>query len=314
LSIIENVIFAHDAEKKWLQSHPAVLYGGFLAQNIIKKVSEYYKNQNNIELFSKKSLLLPNKRDAQPQVNLLSDNDILCVAKNQLFDQEGSYVREYYSRNKWRHPIWKSEAEYRFLLNKNPKAGSWLCEIWQALVSHGENKGNGEQGVLIDSAFVQDYEREQEEFASREITAKDGKVILDEKEVKKQKDAQEIGHKKIMEMADCMKKFAEDNSIDYSFLLLSAKAFKSGFSESDYRKIQISMYENDEATVNLEEVSTIYSSNTVNANEEEKAVYYVYYRRPPKESKGEAKKNQVSAEKFFHHIEKYYSEKVQPER
>lgn len=41
LSIIESVIVAYDSEKKWIQSHPVVLYGHFLIQHSIEVVEQY---------------------------------------------------------------------------------------------------------------------------------------------------------------------------------------------------------------------------------------------------------------------------------
>lgn len=35
LSVIENVIYAHDSEKKWIQNHPVILYESFLINQII---------------------------------------------------------------------------------------------------------------------------------------------------------------------------------------------------------------------------------------------------------------------------------------
>lgn len=41
LSIIESVIVAYDSEKKWIQSHPVVLYEHFLIQHSIEVVEQY---------------------------------------------------------------------------------------------------------------------------------------------------------------------------------------------------------------------------------------------------------------------------------
>lgn len=44
LSIIESVIVAYDSEKKWIQSHPVVLYEHFLIQHSIEVVEQYITN------------------------------------------------------------------------------------------------------------------------------------------------------------------------------------------------------------------------------------------------------------------------------
>ena len=33
LSVIESVVYAHDLEKKWIQSHPSVAYESYLINN-----------------------------------------------------------------------------------------------------------------------------------------------------------------------------------------------------------------------------------------------------------------------------------------
>lgn len=57
LSVIENVIYAHDSEKKWIQNHPVIQYEVFLVQRIITDVKIDYKKRTGIDLFSLESLL-----------------------------------------------------------------------------------------------------------------------------------------------------------------------------------------------------------------------------------------------------------------
>ena len=40
ISVIENVVYAHDAERKWIQTHPVVLYEAYILQHIISYLSE----------------------------------------------------------------------------------------------------------------------------------------------------------------------------------------------------------------------------------------------------------------------------------
>lgn len=44
LSVIENVLVAYDSEKKWIQSHPVVLYEHFLIQHAIEVVGQYFSS------------------------------------------------------------------------------------------------------------------------------------------------------------------------------------------------------------------------------------------------------------------------------
>lgn len=43
ISVIENVVYAHDAERKWIQTHPVVLYEAYILQHIISYLSEKFE-------------------------------------------------------------------------------------------------------------------------------------------------------------------------------------------------------------------------------------------------------------------------------
>lgn len=55
LSIIENAIHAHDAEKKWIQNHPAAIFEGYLIKHIITHLNETLNKEQN-KLFSLEAL------------------------------------------------------------------------------------------------------------------------------------------------------------------------------------------------------------------------------------------------------------------
>lgn len=141
VSIIENVVYAHDNEKKWVQGHPTILYDSYLIQESIKLVEQQLKDEytSDSTLFSFDSLtetgskFKRRKKDAgevsgadrmegDPLIDLhirfLSDTDLIYLMKNIFFEKEKNpYSEEYFHRYKRRHPIWKSEAEYRSLFD-----------------------------------------------------------------------------------------------------------------------------------------------------------------------------------------------------
>ena len=51
ISVIENVVYAHDAERKWIQTHPVVLYEAYILQHIIGYLSEKI-DDNEKKLFA----------------------------------------------------------------------------------------------------------------------------------------------------------------------------------------------------------------------------------------------------------------------
>lgn len=71
ISVIESAIFAHDAERKWIQSHPIVLYDAYLLKHGIECLNNNY-DIFNYESLSAKGKLINNGF----RVSLLSDGDI----------------------------------------------------------------------------------------------------------------------------------------------------------------------------------------------------------------------------------------------
>lgn len=110
VSIIENVVYAHDVERKWIQNHPVVVYEAY----VLKRILENLNNQLNAQvyrLFSEQSLSKDgHKLSGDYKVSLMCDDDIIYLAKN-AFPSE--FSEEFFDRNKRRHPVWKSEAEYK---------------------------------------------------------------------------------------------------------------------------------------------------------------------------------------------------------
>lgn len=39
VSIIENVVYAHDAERKWIQNHPVVVYETYILKRILENLN-----------------------------------------------------------------------------------------------------------------------------------------------------------------------------------------------------------------------------------------------------------------------------------
>lgn len=37
VSVLENVIYAHDLERKWIQSHPSIIYESYLLETLNRK-------------------------------------------------------------------------------------------------------------------------------------------------------------------------------------------------------------------------------------------------------------------------------------
>lgn len=87
LSVIENVIYAHDSEKKWIQNHPVILYEVFLIQRLLSSVKNLYKEKTGNELFSLDSLLPRASDDTYKSFNYLEIQNELDALVNEIDNQ-----------------------------------------------------------------------------------------------------------------------------------------------------------------------------------------------------------------------------------
>lgn len=55
ISVIENVVYAHDAERKWIQNHPVVQYDIYIIKHVIARLNELLSTET-AKLFSKEAL------------------------------------------------------------------------------------------------------------------------------------------------------------------------------------------------------------------------------------------------------------------
>ena len=115
ISVIENVVYAHDAERKWIQNHPVVLYECYILNHIFQHLNNQLNTQES-KLFSYDSLTVDGHAlKGDIKVSLLCDDDIIYLMKN-VDSCKSELALEYFDRSKRRHPIWKSEAEYTALI------------------------------------------------------------------------------------------------------------------------------------------------------------------------------------------------------
>lgn len=272
LSIIENVVYAHDAEKKWIQNHPVVLYEAYIIKHIIMNLNSKLNVRNSIgeeearlfseEALSEEGITLENGT----KVSLLCDDDIVYLFKNKFPDELGT---ELFHRNKRRHPLWKSEAEYRgyiSTLGENGSLGKKFDEFVTSVT----------KGEFVDipsfSVINEDYMRkidEELENAQKELSHTHTKI---------KKESIEQNMKGIRgRCAFCEKLFeyADKNGIEKDFVVLKADIFNSNFSK-DYLQHTLIVF-NDDDKENVFEIHEV--CPTLQAIEESGNMFYIFYRR-----------------------------------
>ncbi|EHQ91845.1 HD domain-containing protein [Desulfosporosinus youngiae] len=78
LSVVENVIYAHDSERKWIQNHPTILYEHFLLQHAMRSIDKLFSfSETGTRFFALESLTIEGANFGDKgKISLLADEDI----------------------------------------------------------------------------------------------------------------------------------------------------------------------------------------------------------------------------------------------
>jgi len=258
ISVIENVIYAHDAERKWIQNHPVVLYDAYLVQRAIEEINERYSETN---IFSYEALTTQGVPVSDNyKVSLLCDADVIFLMKNLADD----CMNEYFDRKERRHPLWKSESEYKAIFSEG-YSDKIFDIIEQSLEDLGKflnfiNKSQGINEKAIE-ACEQEIKRHQE-------------LLEADPDKEKQYNAAISMKKKNLKWMTLLKEFAENQNIPFDFVFIKSNQFNSGFAKEDFAKIKIEF--NDVGKSHYFEKVT----NVLKAEKSERdKFFYLYYRR-----------------------------------
>lgn len=272
LSIIENVVYAHDAEKKWIQNHPVVLYEAYIIKHIIMNLNNKLNIRNDkgeeiIRLFSEDALSQEGVvLNDEIKVSLLCDDDIIYLYKNKFLDELSS---EFFLRNKRRHPLWKSEAEYRGYIRVLSSQGA-LEKKFDKFVE-GVSKGKFKD-IPSFSVINEDYVKKIKDELENAMDALKGEC----KGLKRKSIEHNIeGIKGRLVFCEKLLEYAEKNSLDKDFVVLKADIFNSNFSK-DYVKHTLIVFEDGDKE-NVFEIQEV--CPTLQASEESGNMFYVFYRK-----------------------------------
>ena len=132
LSVIENVIIAHDSERKWVQGHPVILYDSYLIEQCFKLLEKRFISEDGTSMFSSIALSKVGMRLKEfGTLRLMMDADVIYLIK-QTTNDDGSIpaiVNEYFARNERKRPLWKSESEFNLLKS------SFIGSQWKKIES-----------------------------------------------------------------------------------------------------------------------------------------------------------------------------------
>lgn len=258
ISIIENVVYAYDSERKWIQTHPIVLYDMYLLQHIIGDINKEYSKED-YQLFSYESLSIEGVELAKnTHVSLLSDDDIMYFLKNM---NDNRFCKEYFFRSDRPHTLWKSEAEFKAYICVRFGKGSTYDQLLEALDN---------TATYIEKNFVSGVINEN---LIQQINEELNNIETDNTIKNQASKSQQIKVKKsILKVLNCLKKFADENNSEFDFILLRANQFYSGFNKMDFEKIKILFPESNDL-YNFGDVVT-----TLGSEKDNDKFFYMYYR------------------------------------
>lgn len=262
LSVLENVLTAHDMERRWVQSHPTIQYEGYLLQTIIRELNSTY-NEGNSKLFSYNSITSQGEQLKDiGTIRLLSDSDVLFLAKQNFAKSDA--VKEYCDRRLRRTPIWKSEAEYSSLFDF--KCNDIFIKIlmkWERMLLSGEY----DVYSLNDDFYNHlkcDYDRLVKQYnslpqGSKKATIKSNLDILEiELDVLRQ-----------------IKDYLLNVNVPFDLVIVTQEQFKSGLYKPGFQELPIRFNRALNKISQMKDVSAV----PFDLREGKKTFFYLYYRR-----------------------------------
>lgn len=263
VSVIENVVYAHDAEKKWIQNHPVVLYESYILQHVFRYLSQNLDTDKE-KLFSYQSLTTDGHvLNKGVKVSLLCDDDVIYIMKNILPSEIGA---EYFDRGARRHPLWKSEAEYEALFSGSiGGTNDSMGEFEQAMNATAAYLGKNSDTWNIDENSITKVKDDLDSLKNN--------TQLDSLTIETQRKDKE----RVLRLMTCLMNYATENKHEGDFVVLEASQFSSGFSKPDFSNMPIifNTSEDDYVDCTFGSVAKPLKAEVP----ERKKFYYLFYRR-----------------------------------
>lgn len=261
ISVIENVIYAHDSERKWIQNHPVILYESYILQHVMKMLSKKLDTKKkklfSADALSSEGIVLKKKQ----HIRLLSDDDIVFLMKK--YYNKDSLVQEFFNRNKRRHPMWKSETEYKALFLDQSSGGTIIDNLENEMAFTANYISKNTDNWLINDNLAKKVEDEINELSSASLDSRT------EATQRKEKAA-------ILKIVKCLTEYAKTVGYNGDFILIKASQFNSGFLKPDFSKTKIvfSTKEKTKIVSFSEKVSSIAGIGSMRDK-----FFYVFYKR-----------------------------------
>ncbi len=262
VSVIENVVYAHDAERKWIQNHPIVLYECYILNHVFQKLSNCLDKKEH-KLFSYDSLTLEGHTLKKGvKVSLLCDDDIIYLMKNLVPCEIG---KEYFQRCDRRHPIWKSESEYEALFSGTMGGRNDSINEFEHAMNAAASylSGTSDNWVINDETITK---------LTEELSLLEN-MNLDELS----KDVQRKDKAAALRLMKCLIEYADMHNYVHDFVVIEASQFSSGFSKPDFSQTPLIFKSSTDEIIEAN-FGTV-AKPLQSSRPERKKFYYLFYRR-----------------------------------
>ncbi len=284
ISIVENVIIAHDLERRWIQYHAAIAYDTILVQRCAKSIESAYSavddEPDKPNTIFREEALSPDgidiQRKGQPEfkskIRLLCDADILYLAKQiPESDHNRCLIDEYFDRSLRKRAIWKTEAEFNYLMsNTIDDDRNTFLFIMNNLLDSLDKKGENfiDESLILNENTIPKIDNEFEKRIEADAEKNNGK----------DKDIINDSHNTVKRIIEAFKISCEKFEIDFDIVIKRFDKFTSGTAKLDSSKIYIKFGEIGRPFNKIIKSYRLNDEEQEKAEEWEKHIFYIYYK------------------------------------
>jgi len=265
LSVIENVTFANDLERHWIQNHPAILYDAKLVDLTISNYNVFMRKKYEEVLiektvFTEKALSYSGYLEQGVPLCLLSDDDIVSYLKNELHDTKEVKVlrQQYFDRDTRLKPLWKSESE--FLQLEQDLMGSGIRRSFKATLKAISKTVFFMNNEELEKANEQKRLMEDAEKSDNEVLKEAVKTSL-------------LAQNAIIQTFEIFNKFTNEYDLNFEYAFI----FVEHHYESNYSKLQNSDIYIEFAPNRVIPLKDVLTVTSVTPNDDEKNGYYYLF-------------------------------------
>lgn len=270
LSVIENVTYANDLERRWIQTNPTVLYDCKLLECAIKEYNLYMQQTYKEELKKYENILCRealSKEGIQTdklKLRLLCDDDIIVYLKNISQSEIG---RQYFNRSDRLIPMWKNEIDFGKIIEE--KMGKSVIRKMQAEITRLTDDLVGMFFIddSVKKALMEDHQKEVDRAQ---------KLGIPKEKIKDR----EKSYEKDMKIFELFEGFVEAEGLpEFKFAIISGNKYESNYKKLALEEIYVELGRN-----RIEEFSKTLAVNFVNSHiDVGEKIFYVYTSRANKD-------------------------------